>query len=701
LTNPALGEFIPTFMFDPQVKAWRAAIAHPLERTLRKVPNPKYRSDLRAAIGQAWVEAATAPGALLIVHNTATKNQWKAALQQITRAKAAPELFLYDATSAADQSNFRAVRRIPEFLKSAREGDSSKTGALILTDDPKIFFTLRARLTEQHVPFDVEVLVAEADQPLLATDPLPQAWAASQKGNVLINVAVIDRDACSVATRFARLTPEASGDPPPGHEALLEACRYLLRLSNLPAGYRDLTAATAEGELDEYSSNRHAWATIEQAIRASLAAGAYGSKIQEVEKAIIKGRALVDDWSDATPMALKLKAAVTKFALDSHDGLVAVLPNQRYIKLAHRFLARSFGEHWMQAEPRVEWHTLATIAKNLGTVRDRRHFVFLGLNRNVLRILLSHPDLPHGTSLFLSYRHAQSALITLTGMKALLELKPYRARIGLLIQQLERRLSEVPSIQSIERLGELSLTFSFEEKGGIDGATEQSYYRFELDGGHRAYRSGWVYKYEPDDDPIFKRTAASQIQAGDFIFDMSERLRGQVEAALQVNQDGNNSTIYPERVFLRLYHQDVQRRTAALFKSTKRTAHAREIHKKMTELDAAAKECREERIVYWLDLKDNENTPHASKDPLFFKLFCRALEFSDEEALRAWNFVKNARRFNQNLGRVLAAQYAEIIFQPESATTYRHIPPDLVRHLQQEALQCVFCVERVEPPVSK
>lgn len=699
--DPALGEVIPTFIFDSEAKAWHATIANPLERTLRKIPNQHYRSDLRTKIGAEWADVALAPGALLIVHNTAKKDQWKSAVQSRAIAKDPPELFLCDATSAADLSNFRAVRRIPEFLKLARDGRHAQTGCLIVTDDPKIFFQLRGRLGELHIPFSVQVLAAEADETLLSSHALPANWTPEQKSNALINVAVVDRDACAVATTFYRLAPDTPGEPPPGHEHLLEASRYLLRLSNLPAGYRDLTAATAHGELDEYSSNRNAWATVEQAIRVSLAAGCYGSKMPEVEKAVGKARKLVDDWTDATPMALKLQAAVRKHAIDSRDGLVVVLPSQRYIMLAHRFLGRALGGPWAQAEPRIEWHTLSTVAKNLTAASGRRHFVFVGVNRNVLRILLSHPDLPHGTSVFISYQQAQSTLTTLCALKTLPELKAYRGRIGLLIQELERRLAEVPNLQSAERLGELSLIFNFDEKSGVDPATEQSYYRFDLDGGGRAYRSGWVFKYEPDEDPIFRKTPASQIKGGDFIFDMSERLRGKIEAALQINQDGMNSTIYPERALLRLYHKDVQRRSAVLFSATTRTALAREIHAKMVELDASAKECRFERVAYWLDLKDEETKPHASKDAKFFKLFCRALSFSDEAAVKNWNFVKNARRFNQNLGRTLAAQYAEIIFQPESATAYRHIPADLVQQLQQEALHCVFRVERVEPPVNK
>lgn len=702
LLDPALGETIPTFIFDNDAKTWRAPVATPLERTLRKVPNPKYRADLRASIGMEWSDPSHAPHALMVAHNSARKDHWKAALRHSGAfAPVKPELFLYDATSAADQSNFRAVKRIPEYLKLAREAGYSETGAAIVTDDPRTFFALRARMGELCIAFDAHIFPAEADQTLLSSQALPPNWTPSQKTNCSFSVAVVDREASSIAMTFYRLAPETSGDAVQGHEQLLNACRYILRLSNLPAGYRDLTAATADGEFDEYSSNRNAWATVEQALRVSLAAGCYGSKMPEVEKAIAKARTLVDNWADATPMALKLQAVVKKHAVESRDGLVAVLPNQRYIMLAHRYLARSLGEQWATAEPRIEWQTLSTVAKNLSSGKRGRHFVFVGVNRNVLRILLSHPDVPHGTSILISYRQAESTLTTLRGMKELAELKAYRGRIGLLIQELERRLAEVPNPLKIERLGELSLTFSFDETAGVDPTTEQSYYRFDLDGGGRAYRSGWVFKYEPDEDPVFRRTPASQIEAGDFIFDMSDSLRGKVEAALQINTGGMNSTVYPERALLRLYHQDVQRRCASLFTATKRAALARQIHTKMIELDAHAKDCRLERVAYWLDLKEDETKPHASKDAKFFKLFCRALSFDDDDALKYWNFVKNARRFNQNLGRALAAQYAEIIFQPESATTYRRIPAELVQQLQQEALHCVFRVERVEAPTSK
>jgi len=131
----------------------------------------------------------------------------------------------------------------------------------------------------------------------------------------------------------------------------------------------------------------------------------------------------------------------------------------------------------------------------------------------------------------------------------------------------------------------------------------------------------------------------------------------------------------------------------------KRSKLAQQIHAKMKEIDPQAAECRQGRIYYWLALgAEGDTRPHAPKDARFFKIFCKALQISDEEAAKHWNFIRNARRLNQNLGRELSARYAEILFQPESAATYRKVAETMIKRLHQDALNCVYRVERVLPP---
>jgi len=183
---------------------------------------------------------------------------------------------------------------------------------------------------------------------------------------------------------------------------------------------------------------------------------------------------------------------------------------------------------------------------------------------------------------------------------------------------------------------------------------------------------------------------------------MSDELRAKLESSLQLKAAGASSVVDPVRMLLKLYHTDVQTRCSLRFTSTKRSALAREIHAKMVEIDPAAVDCRPGRVYYWLALQDEGDTrPHAAKDSKFFKVFCKALGMDDEAAEQHWGFVRNARRLNQYLGRELVARYAEILFQPESAMTYRKVPETVIRHLQQEALRCVFRVEHIVPPPAR
>jgi hypothetical protein len=398
-------------------------------------------------------------------------------------------------------------------------------------------------------------------------------------------------------------------------------------------------------------------------------------------------------------MASRLLAEVRKHAVGGKTQLCVVLPNSKYILLANRFFQRKLGGQWERIEPNILWHTLSTVGKAICGDNRARHFVFVGINPDVLRILISHPEVPHGTAVLIAYKQADSTLKTLTSMKEVEAFKPYRGRIGLLAIELERRLKEVPHPVVISKLTERPLTFRLDDEVNRGPGGEQTYYRFELEGGGRAYASGWLFRYAPDEDPFFRRAAASSIHEGDFIFEMSDELRARLEACLLPNGDGLSSMVHPVRTLMKLYHSDVQNRCQTLFKATKRSTLAREIHSKMVQLNPRAKECRPARVYYWLAIgTDGDTRPHAPKDARFFKDFCAALEISAEMADHYWKHIRTARLLNQDLGRELATRYAEILFQPESAVAYRRVSESDIKRLQQDALQCVYRVERVVAP---
>lgn len=697
--NPSLGELVPVFVFDPAQRNWKTTVSNPLERTLAKVERLANRRDVRQKVGSEWASPDKAPGALMVVHHSARKDAWRAALAAPgLKGTGRPEVLLLDATHAAVQTNYSAVKKIPEFLIFARENVLAACGAVIVTDDPRVFFVIRAQLTEARLQFTTRVWATEGEEAILSSNPHPAEWSPAVRSNSNFSVSIVDRDASQVALTFQKLAAAAGSDESFEHQALLQACMYVLRLSNMPAGYMDLTATSTESGGTDYGSQQNAWTPVKLRLEEALMSGALNATRDQVTKAVARAESLIDAWSDATPMAGRMLAEVRKHATAGRKGVSVVLPNNRYVLLAHKFLQRKFGADWGQVEGRVEWHTLSGVGRTLSDDLRGRHFVFVGVNPDVLRILLTNQAIPHGTAVLIAYRQAESSLKTLTLMKGLEAFKPYRGRLGLLTQELERRLAEVPNPVVIERLREMSMTFKFED-GGLGAGSEQAFYKYELEGGRRAYASGWVYRHVPDDDPPFRRAAASAVEVGDFIFDMSDDLQTKVESSLQLNAKGASSIVDPVRMLLKLYHTDVQNRCALRFTSTKRSALAREIHANMVEIDPAAANCRPGRVYYWLALQaEGDTRPHAAKDSKFFKVFCKALGMDDDAADRHWGFVRNARRLNQSLGRELVARYAEILFQPESAITYRKVPASVIWELQQEALRCVFRVEKVVPP---
>ncbi len=699
VVNPSLGEIVPTFIFDSTENEWRSVVTNPLERSLRNVESLARRRIIRQQVDSEWGNPKSAPGALMVTHFSTRKAAWKKALSaSALEEQGKPEILLLDATSISELRSNGAVRRIPEFLKFASENGYDSAGSVVITDDPKTFFVMRARLAELKPDMKHKVWAAEGDKAILSENPVPVGWSPEQRPNTIFKIAIIDAEASKIASAFQKLARDAGGNDTLGYEALMEACLYLMRLSNMPAGYKDLTEKTAEDGVD-FGSQRNSWAAVRLRILAAFEAGYLNSRRVEIEKAMLKAEQLIDLWSDSTPMGLRLLEEVNKLG-PARSTMRIVLPNERHKLLVRRFLQRKLGDQWSPIEPQLYFTTYSTFERDLINAPCGKQLVFVGINRNVLRLLVTNRQIPHGTIVLGAHKQAASILLTLKSMMTLDAFKPYRGIMGLLIQQIDLRLQEVPSMFAFEQLTEMKMTFQLEENNEQSRATDHTYFRFELEGGGRAYSSGWIYRYEPDSDPAFSKTSAKSIKEGDLIFEMTEEFKNKLESVLNLRTDGMSSVSSPQRILLKLYHADVKSRCELFFKETKRSKLAREIHEKMVSIDPTASKCKPSRIYYWLDLGDEGDTrPHAPKDAKYFRLFCKALQIDDDKAANNhWNLIRNARAFNQNLGRLLSARYAEILFQPESVATYRQVSSDAIIQLQQEAMSCIYRVERVIPP---
>jgi hypothetical protein len=702
--RPSLAALIPSFVWDVDSDSWVSAPQTQLDATLVKVKKRGRRKEAQEAASLEWGDALNAPGALMVLHFTSTKGAWKKAFSaKSLQGEGGLDLLLLDATVAATRTSPNAVRRIPDVLRTYLESNSAKTGAVIVTDDPRSFFGLRSQLHDKHISILEHVWAGEAVDPLLSSTPVADDWRPAPRDNARCQIAIVDKEAGEIATRFFHLAKEIGGEEHAGHRPLMEAFLFLLRLSNLPAGIRDLSEELQSLNGDNFVNAKYSWAGVVAGLHNAIETGVLSNKKLQVERTIARADQLVAAWVDATPMAERLLADVRDHAQRDRLALVVVLPNRQYVALAKRFLQRRLGVTWEALESRIEWHTLTSFAFLLHDETKHRHYTIVGLNPRVLRLALTHPDLPHGTHILLSHKQADSAHKTLNAMKSIEAFKAYRGRMGVLEQELSKRLAEMPPLPIFEKLRDFALTFDFTDSTGSSGAGEQALFRFDLDGTRAVFASGWVYRYDAEEGTGFRRTPAKEIQVGHLLFDMSDALRTRFEEALDLSSGGSEISSHPARSLLKLYHNEVQARCMVLFPEAvnNRAKLARAIWDKMLELGASADAGRADRVQYWLDLgEQDDQRPHAARDVHLFKLFCKALGMAEDRADENLIYVRNARRLNQEIGRELAARYAEILFQPESAVVYRKVPPALIEDLRREAVMNVFRVVKITPPAS-
>jgi hypothetical protein len=290
--------------------------------------------------------------------------------------------------------------------------------------------------------------------------------------------------------------------------------------------------------------------------------------------------------------------------------------------------------------------------------------------------------------------------------KALSELeplKPFRGRINLLVDEFDKRLAALSSKLNLERLGDIRTTFSFDSGPPASDSTAQAaeanLWRFTLEGRGVVYTTGFVYRYDEDEDIPFVRTYAERIAVDDLLFEMSDDLKEEVEAVLRKNNAAIDKSVSDERMLLSLYHTHVKASAAVVASvSAGLRQRAEAVLAKMLLIDPRAKSCSVERVMYWLDVGKNDGKPHGASEFSFFKVFCEALGIPEAQATNYWAYIKRSRTFNQSLGRALAAQYAEILFQPQAAQVYRQIPSADIARLRALAESCIYRVTFKRPP---
>lgn len=694
--SPQLREVIPTFLFQPGASSWSSTKVQPLERLIRKVAKPARRADLRKKIDAEWTDPLRAPGALFVMSRDTKKRDWKAAFAKSTSPMlATPTALLIDATSKVSDSDPNSVRRIPEFVSTAYGLMGKAVGTLIVTDDPTLYFLLRSGLTKRKLAPDCGVYPAEGDfsESFYVAHPKSESWKPDGRSPVNFSVSILDQDAAALAAKFGRIADCMRSTSSESVESLRKAQLFVMRASHLPGGFFDLQSEDPEER--DYLRRDLDWSRVESPIVNALDRGVLNVQRSQVESALSKARALVEQCADATPLALKLLDQVKRFT--TRGLLSVVLRNPRDIVVAQRFLARKLSSSWGGIQDKIEWLTLKQAVQTLHTRTDDRRLTVVGLTRNVIRLLLTHSEIPAGTQLLVPAQRALGVVPTLEGMERVSELKPYRARISGLLHVLKERLAELPNLEGLSHVLDSSLLSVARTSTRAEPVVDPRSYQLHLEDGRVVSASGFVYRYDTVEGMGFQRVSLRQVEVGDLIFEMSESLRDSVDEAMGLSDGKELIAASPQRKLLSIYHREVEERISSRF-GTSRQGVVRALKAEITQRHPSAHELTETKLRYWTNVNSAQTIPHGARDREEFQFFCEALGMSRETAELYWQGVRAARTQNQSYGRYLSARYAEIIFQPESAQTYRALSSDVVGRLQAEAMDCIYRVDRIEEP---
>lgn len=407
---PTLSELIPNFLYEAERQDWGDYTERFLARSLTKLPLA-HRREVRKTVKAHLGSPATAPDAIFGLPYGSKKKAWLQALGKGFVKNNPFELVLLDATDNMQRTSFRAVQQIPEFLAVARERFGELPGTVVLTDNPATAFSLRKRIEEElEIRSVLHVYATEYGSEGLSPAPQPNGFTPEARSLRHYGVTIVDREASGVALNMRNLAEEFVADPAM-HQACLDIAFYLMQLSHLPGGYSDLGAWLEEEERPPMLSRQLTWPHRAAAMLQLLASGRAGDRTRDVEQALARAERCITDWTNATPMALRIFKEVSGIATKAKRTLGLVFTQPSYIQIAERFLKRKCEEvevSYGSLQTRLKFIGLREFLKRPEAFSDVERFIFVGATDDLLRLLLATDFVPAHSSLFLSYRAGES-----------------------------------------------------------------------------------------------------------------------------------------------------------------------------------------------------------------------------------------------------------------------------------------------------
>lgn len=717
-TRPTINDLFPHFAMQEAGDAWQSYEGKLLEHTLKKVSRYSEKAALRSSCAILGAPRS-APDAIFAFGYRAGREDLRECFRNLNLV-GQPNVCLVNATRAVRLTIPDWHRLVGQFIRAYLESyPTERPGLVLVTDDPGVGFRLRDiadKETQRAVRRNPNTLplrmrfdpilcqtngaLGQCLKPQGAPEPpapLPRRY----------RVEVRDADAGRVVRMLHQIRSELALSPDEG-APFSQAATFLHRLAALPAGMKDIEAWLDERQAEAPLRRKLSWLTPRADLVQFLTTGRVQGLRDRIEAVIRLADRLVENYSDATTMALAMAAEVAEARGSTRVVLVFTRP--MHLLLAERFLARqSFQGN----------RSLDTLRPNLRLILSKHllsearddwatRYVLVGVDDDALRILMTEDGIPADSVLLLTQRTGLYVRWSLKPIYEQAEFKRFKPRLEHILRQLDGMTGdqEAPLLH-FDDFVLPSFDFTAPSAGRDD---DPEAWRIVLDGIEPIFRSATstVYVYDPLADlrskSGFSPREVRSLQPGQQLFVMSDSLRDRVEYVLQragvpIEHDK------PFEQTLRQYHETVTRKLAERFGSNLTlTAQVAALRSAILQNNPQL-ESELGNLRHWVNLGRAPDTPFDQvrpQAPRHFKVFAAftsALGLADTDATYFWSFAIHPIRVNRRLdGRYISDVYTRILFDPESAVVHGGLSPTDIASLFSETRRNVHTVVAIEPP---
>lgn len=714
--RPCANEIIPHFEKLLSSQEWEHYDDELIEHILAKLKKRNEKEALRSNL-KILGDPKTAPDAMFTIGYRLNKKEIRAALISLTKT-GLPKVFVVDATRPVRMKIESWRGKIGSFIEVFVEmfKTAQRPGLIFITDDPGVGWYLQDVINHkcQKIPATLPVQLRFSPIVSLRNDeglrgleeedteaPIPRKFFAL----------IRDSEASKVIGRLNKIAQNLSLDAETS-KPLKAATNYLHKVSALPASITILNKWLDERQADMRFRDQFTWAFYRGNLMQFIAAGSANQEKAELEKTIVLADKVVRDYQDGTTIAQMMFTKVDAAANSpKHVSVVFTKPMLR--TLGERFLNESEfhqRKRFDDFRDRVRLILTSDLQEELEGEWANR-FVFVGVDDEALRLLLSDNRIPTESTILLTYRAALYMRSTLKHIFAIEEFKRFKPRIEIILGQLAEQLSaEERSVMANDDFVLPSLNFNEASVSNEPDIDERNAWKIELDDGRVLARgeASVVYIYDPANEDAgqmgFRQIEVGRLKKGNRLFVMSEDLREMVEDLLKrANIPVRHDLKFENN--LREYHQLVMRRLAERFPLPTQKAqvdaireHILQHHPGITDLPAS--------ISRWISLGETPNKsfdelkPQAPRKKEHFQAFAEALGFEETQIVWFWLTAIESIRVNRRIdGRYISDIYSKVLLGSESLIVHAGLSRKAISELYGKARNNVYVVESISPPV--